>query len=126
MIDVLLVEPDRVLGGIYERALKDAGHTVRIAGDAQNAVQMIDERRPDVVVCELILGEHNGVEFIYELRSYADWSDIPIIILTSVSPEDVGLNAKQQASLGVVDYLYKPQASLQQIVKSIQDVADAK
>lgn len=122
MACVLVLEPDRLLRATILRALEQAGfETVGIAG-AETAVHACDERQPDVIVLELQLQGHGGVEFIHELRSYAEWQDIPIILHTLV-PRHV-LEPYEQAFevLNITAYTYKPATNLRQLVRLVRDV----
>lgn len=118
-MNVLLIEPDAKLAGIYQAALKQAGHTVRHAFQAQDAVHEADESKPDIVVLELQLAKHNGVEFIYEFRSYSEWQNVPIIILTMVAPHSLGITAEMFEQLGIIDCLYKPATNLRKLVEVV-------
>lgn len=68
---VLLIEPNTLLAATYRQALQHAGHEVRHVTGAQAAVMAADGRTPDVVVLELQLPQHSGLEFLHEFRSYA-------------------------------------------------------
>ena len=78
-----------------------------------------DQQLPDLVIVELQLIEHSGIEFLYEFRSYTEWQSIPVIIQSQVPPSEFSANwqsLKQQ--LGIDTYLYKPHASLQKLLKA--------
>jgi DNA-binding response OmpR family regulator len=79
---LLLVEPDRLLAGIYLEALSEADYEVIYAPNAQLAILVADQIRPDFIILELQLIEHSGIEFLYELRSYADWQSPANLIIT--------------------------------------------
>lgn len=125
MAQVLLVEPDTVLAKTYAAALMDDGHHVLRAQDAQSAVNATDLVRPDCIVLEMLLPEHNGVEFLYELRSHADWQDIPVIILSQASPEQLRLDRATMAELGVRAFCYKPDTTLTTLTTMINEVVQA-
>jgi DNA-binding response OmpR family regulator len=86
MARILLLEPDQVLAEAYRQALQQQGHSVVLSTSAQTAVLVADDHRPDLVILELQLVEHSGIEFLYEFRSYADWQDIAVIIQSQVPP----------------------------------------
>lgn len=115
---VLLIEPDRILGQTYTRALRRAGHKVRLVSSAQAAVYGVDTVRPDVIVLELQLPVHNGVEFLYEFRSYSEWLDIPVVVHSFVPPYEVAAPTLQR-ELGVRQFLYKPATSLARLVAAV-------
>jgi DNA-binding response OmpR family regulator len=124
MNTVLLIEPDKVLAGTYSSALQEGGFKVILAAGAQQAVNISDKNRPDLVILELQLIEHSGFEFLYEFRSYQDWQNIPVIILSSVPMSEFEDNwLLIQRELGVVDYLYKPTTSLIKLIdKAHQEI----
>lgn len=117
---VLLVEPDVVLGEIFAKALEAKGYVVERVAGAQEAVIAADDNRPDLVICELQLVGHSGIEFLYEFRSYADWQDIPVIVLSTVPPlEFNGSRIGLKEQLGVETYLYKPATSIAEMLRVV-------
>lgn len=120
MANVLLIEPDTVLGRTYRQALEHAGHVVSVARGAQQAINAAEDLVPDVVVLELQLAGHNGIEFLHEFRSYGEWQSTPVIINTFATP---GLLADAEEALrrnfGVKAVLYKPRTSLQQLISAV-------
>ena len=119
---VLLIEPDKVQAHVYTRALSQAGHQVAHAVSAQAAVHATDEQVPDVVLLELQLPQHNGVEFLYEFRSYPEWSQVPVVLHTFVPERELMQAATLRAELGVARVLYKPSTSLAQLCAAVQAV----
>ena len=69
---------------------------------------------------ELQLGRHNGLEFLYEIRTYGDLSQIPVIILSSVDPQFVQATVAYEF-LNISDYLYKPTTKLTRVVSVVND-----
>ena len=123
MSNILLIEPDRVLAETYYLTLHRAGHKVVVCPSAQSAIMAADKTKPDLVVLELQLVAHSGVEFLYEFRSYADWQNIPVIVHTVVPPvEFAGSRDVLMHELGVSEYLYKPQTNLQKLVRCVGDL----
>jgi len=124
MARVIMLEPDVVLARTYREALEQAGHEVCVCREAQEAVFCVDDGLPDVILLELQLVGHSGIEFLYELRSYADWQNIPVVILSNVPPYEFSSNADLlRDTLGVVEYRYKPQTSLATIVSLANQLA---
>ncbi|HEX8227624.1 MAG TPA: hypothetical protein VF572_07190 [Candidatus Saccharimonadales bacterium] len=122
MADILLLEPDAVLAGLYMQAFAHVGHTTRRTVSAQDAVFQVDERLPDVVIVELQLVAHSGIEFLYELRSYHEWQAIPILIHSCVPPTEFNDSMQLLSGrLGISRYLYKPQTSLQGMLRAVTE-----
>lgn len=119
---ILVVEPAEDLGKVLVATMLQARFLCDHAKSAQQAVTLADDNQPDIVVLELALPGHNGVEFLYEFRSHADWTNIPIIFYTQVSAEECGLSARQMQQLGVAAHLYKPTTTLKVLQTTIQEV----
>jgi two-component system, OmpR family, response regulator BaeR len=119
-VNILLIESDRVLGDTYKTAMEEAGHTVIWKRTGQTALDVLDDRLPDVIVLELQLGLHGGIEFLYELRSHADWLKLPVIVHT-INPQAVdSAFADAFVQLGVETILYKPNTSVTQLIRTIE------
>ena len=121
---ILLIEPDKLLAQTYDQTLRQAGHTLSTVATAQRAIFAADEQKPDLVLLELQLVSHSGIEFLYEFRSYPDWQSIPVIILSHVPPGEFADSwdlLKQE--LGVVAYRYKPRTSLQALLRVVNEFA---
>ena len=117
---VLLIEPDKLQARACAAALERDGHTVAHAVSAQSAVHLADAQTPDVVVLELQLARHNGVEFLYEFRSYSEWMSIPVVVHTFVPPHELEQAVTLAAELGVIRALYKPQTSLGSLCAAVR------
>ena len=112
---ILLIEPNRLLAEQYCRFFESRGHSIEWREDAQSGIVAADSTKPDVVITELLLAGHSGVEFLYEFRSYADWLNVPALLLSSVRKEMAGIRDKTLVELGVTTYLYKPDTSLRKL-----------
>jgi DNA-binding response OmpR family regulator len=122
MVRVVLVEPDKLLAETYVKACKQAGIVVHAENNAQDAITAIDKYRPKLVVLELQLASHNGVEFLYELRSHSDWQKVPVLLHTLIPATDLQLGDTVKQQLGIAGYLYKPQTALQALINEIQRI----
>lgn len=122
MVSILLIEPDRLLADSYCLALASAGHQVGVCPSAQAGIMVADQVNPDLVVLEIQLVEHSGIEFLYEFRSYPEWQAVPVLIHSNVPlsefEADLGL---LRTELGVTGYLYKPQTTLNQLITAVEE-----
>lgn len=124
MAYVLLIEPNTLLSAAYTKALEHAGHTVAVAHGAQEAVHAADVQTPDIVILEVQLRAHNGIEFLHEFRSYPEWKDVPVVINTSLPPAH--MQVAQPAlhdEFGVEAIFYKPTATLSELTRAVQRYA---
>lgn len=103
-MDTILVVDDEPriveLAGLY---LRNDGYTVLSAHDGLSALRMIEERRPDLVVLDIMLPKMDGWEVCRRLRQGNN--NVPIIMLTARG-EDVDRIVGLE--LGADDYVVKP------------------
>jgi DNA-binding response OmpR family regulator len=119
MAHILLLEPNRLLAETYAKALRALGHSIDWSPSAQTAISQADQQVPDIVVTELQLAGHSGIEFLYEFRSYADWQTVPVLVLSHVPQEDSGIDQRIMGKIGIEAYLYKPKTSLKKLAQII-------
>ncbi len=115
---ILLLEPNRLLAKQYSEFLEQNGHKVVWRQNAQSGIGAADEQKPDLVIAELLLTGHSGVEFLYEFRSYGDWQNIPVILLASVDRSEAGVSLEALKELKVGAYFYKPEMKLADLAKT--------
>jgi DNA-binding response OmpR family regulator len=117
---LVIIEPDNITGKIYEKFFKSNNINVHCVQDAQKAIEKINQNIPHILITELQLPSHSGIELLNEIRSYSDWQKILIIILTCVPYHDSGFNSNYMHTIGVSEYLYKPKTSLQTLLNIIK------
>jgi two-component system response regulator ResD len=101
---VLVVDDEPTIAEVVSRYLQRAGYAVRTAEDGVDALSLVAESRPDLVVLDLMLPGLNGLEVMRRLRDL-DRDRLAIILLTAKGEESdrvVGLR------LGADDYIVKP------------------
>ncbi len=121
---LLLIETDALLARRYRRSLEMAGYRVYWTAQAQTAVDLVDSYKPLLIILELQLPGHNGVEFLYELRSYPEWHTLPIIVLSGLSAEQY-MTPLSIEQLGIATFLYKPQTTLRLLSQTVERVLSA-
>lgn len=119
---ILIIEPDKILGKAIQNALETAGHKISWCRSAQKAIDSLDEELPDLIILELQLGIHNGIEFLYELRSYVEWQNIPVVIHTINTKALDDIFAPSLAQLNVKAVLYKPRTSTAKLVQAVRQL----
>lgn len=120
MADILLIESDRLLATNLQKYLGELGHKVAWHVDPQTAIDGADEKTPDVIVLDIVLANHrNGIEFLYELRSYPDWQNLPVVIFSQVAAENLKGCLDSLEQLNVSAYRYKPTTTLTNLAQTI-------
>ena len=86
--------------------MQKAGHHVIQASDGQDALEQLQQGlKVDLIVCDLEMPRMNGLEFIGATRQNPEFSNIPVIVLTSRTRDKYQRIAME---LGASDYLTKP------------------
>ena len=118
---ILLVEDDVWLAELYQMVLSSTHREVIIAGTAVEALKVLDDHeRIDLIILDMFLPEHNGIEFLHEAASYTDTNVVPVIVLSSVSQSDLGMSEARWHEYGVVQYLYKPKTKPQDLLAAVK------
>jgi DNA-binding response OmpR family regulator len=88
---ILVVEDDADLRRFFRMALSIAGYHVEEAGDGLEALQLVENHPPDLVVLDLLLRSLDGLSVQQELASRALTRRIPIVIVTGSDLDTRGL-----------------------------------
>jgi len=102
---VVIVEDDEDIADSIRYNLEREGFRVRVAATGENALEVIIDRPPSLVLLDLNLPQMSGLEICRRLRAEATTSRVPILMLTARADESdkvLGLN------LGADDYITKP------------------
>ena len=89
---ILIVEDDADLRRMFRMALIVAGFDVEEAGDGVEALRLVENRTPDLVVLDLVLRALDGLSVQQELAARAVTRHIPVVIVTGSTLEAGGLN----------------------------------
>jgi chemotaxis protein histidine kinase CheA len=87
------------------QVMQDAGYEVRTARDGMEAVELVEAKRPDIVLADMEMPRMNGIELTSHLRACPDTVDLPVIMITSRSSAK---HRKQAEAAGINVYLTKP------------------
>ena len=102
---ILVVEDEDSLATLLQYNLQKDGYEVRLAGDGEEALLMIDERLPDLVVLDWMLPKVSGIEVCRRLRQRNGTRNLPIVILTARGEES---DRVRGLDTGADDYVVKP------------------
>jgi DNA-binding response OmpR family regulator len=85
---VLVVDDDPSIQGFLAEALADEGYGVRTAGNGREALAILCEWRPDLILLDLMMPEMDGWTFRGEQREMQSVSDVPVIVLSAARDLD--------------------------------------
>lgn len=118
---VLLVddEPNIILS--LEFLIEQAGYEARVARDGDAALKSIEERKPDLVLLDVMLPKRDGFDVCERIRANPAWNDIRIVMLTAKGRDS---ERERGLALGADAYITKPfstREAMEQIKRFLDD-----
>jgi DNA-binding response OmpR family regulator len=105
MTHILVVDDDAPVQHSVRRVLEKAGFTVTVASNGREALEIIAQRQPDLVVLDIIMPEMDGIEVCRRIRADPYIAKLPVLFLTAKGrPTDIA----HGLDVGGDDYLTKP------------------
>jgi len=100
---ILVVDDEHLIRWSLEQNLKKQGYEVVMAGTGEDALQMVREQQPDLVLLDIQLPGISGIEVLEKIKDFDD--DIIVIMLTAHGGLETAVNAMR---IGAYDYVSKP------------------
>ena len=116
---ILVIEDDKFLADLIAQKLKQENIEAKIVVDGQEGLQSIEEKRPDLILLDLILPGMDGFELISALKKNPKTDKIPIIILSNLSDKE---NIERAMKLGARDFIIKADLGLSAIIDRIKNI----
>ena len=102
---ILIAEDERGQAEVLKYNLEEDGFRVGVAPDGRQALEMIAEALPDLLILDWMLPEMSGINIMKNLRAGTDTKLLPVIMLTARGEEDDRVRGFE---VGVDDYVVKP------------------
>ena len=118
---VLLVEDDQPTREMMARTLEKSDWTVSEAGNGREALERLAQQKPRLILLDLMMPVMDGFDFLLEMRTNADWQDIPVIVLTA---KDLTDEDRRVLSGRVEQIVEKGACAHEQVVNLIRQVVD--
>lgn len=99
---ILVVDDEKPIADILQFNLQKEGYTVFCAYDGDEAIKMVEEINPDLLILDIMLPKRDGVEVCREVRKKYE---MPIVMLTA---KDSEIDKIIGLELGADDYVTKP------------------
>lgn len=108
MTKILLVDDSKFLRLATERALARAGYDVSTATDGQHALELAKEKKPDVILLDMLLPKMTGPDVLKALKKDPATAGIAVIVFSGLS----GKNAMRLQQDGACAFLEKSEMGL--------------
>ncbi|MCG8490162.1 MAG: response regulator, partial [Sneathiellales bacterium] len=102
---VLVVEDEPNIVLSLQFIMRQAGFTVRIASDGEQAIRAIEDYVPDLVLLDIMLPKQDGFSVCEMIRNNPDCSDVKIIMLSAKSRD---ADREKALELGADEFVTKP------------------
>lgn len=102
---IYIVEDDESIALVIQATLEAAAHEAVWLFEARALDAALSERRPDLILLDIMLPEKDGFEILAELKADAELRDIPVIILSAKGDE---ADKVRGLDGGAEDYVAKP------------------
>lgn len=106
MVQILVVDDDPQILKLLDRTLTKEGCETRLASDGKEALNCFNEKRPDLVVTDIVMPEKEGIEVIIELKTKAP--DVKIIAISGGGKVNPNSYLSIANTLGAQATLVKP------------------
>jgi CheY-like chemotaxis protein len=102
---VLVVDDDEFERKLTGEILSAAPYDLLFAGNGAEALDLMREKRPDLILMDMVMPEINGLETLRRLKASHRLADIPVMMITGQSEKDVVVECLKA---GAVDFVVKP------------------
>lgn len=113
---ILLIEDEASFRKIYKAVIENDGYKILEAEDGEIGWNMVQEKKPDLVLLDLVLPKLHGLEVLKKIRSNKETQNIPVLILSVMGDQK---DIKKGLEAGANDYTVKGFYSPNEILSKI-------
>jgi CheY-like chemotaxis protein len=116
---VLVVEDDEPTRTLQRRTLRESGWDVSEAENGAVGLERLSERKPDLILLDLMMPVMDGFEFVQTLRQNEENRSIPIIVITA---KDLSSEDRRQLDGGVKHIFEKCTSTQDELLEQLRDL----
>ena len=102
---VLIVDDDEMICLLYREYLNTIGVETHVANDGLAAKEIVADVAPHLILCDVMMPDVGGIEFLEWVKSNPETRDIPVIMITA---DTRNVTRREAMERGAVDFLVKP------------------
>ena len=116
---ILLAEDEHLLANLLKQRLEKEAFKVSHAKDGEEALKMILEIKPDLMLLDVILPKMSGFEVMEKINKTPELAalNVPIVVISNLGQEG---DVKKAQSFGAVGYFIKSQLSFEDLISQIK------
>jgi len=119
MKTILLVEDDPFVVDIYTTKLESAGFSVGVAEDGEEALRKLKEKKPDLMILDIVLPNIDGWELLKMIRSELGMEDLKVVVLSNLTQKE---EVQKGINLGVIRHFVKASFTPSEVVEEIKKI----
>jgi two-component system cell cycle response regulator len=102
---ILIADDDPSVLESMSGVLRDSGFDVSAADGRDSLMRELGNGTPDLLLLDVIMPGADGVQVLQELKGDSRWRDIPVLMVSSLSPDEM---TEKTFGLGAADFIRKP------------------
>lgn len=114
---VLLIDDDEALTTIFSAALSKEGFQTVVTHTGQDGLEKAKTEVPNVILLDQVMPDMSGNDVLKQLKLEDKTKNIPVIILSNFSQEEL---VKEAINQGAFDYVFKYQVEPKDIIEKIK------
>ena len=115
----MVVEDDRFLSSLIKARLEKEGLSIIQAFDGEEAINLLRQGKPDLIVLDLIMPKVSGFEVLETISLSPQLNKIPVVVLSNLGQDDDIQKAK---SLGAAEYFVKIRVSIDDLINKVRAI----
>ena len=116
---IVVVDDQPILGTIYRTKFTAEGFHVEVAADGEQALELIERTKPDLVLLDLNLPKIDGIEVLKRLRAQSSFLTLPIIVLSANARSGI---TEEAFAAGATMVLSKSNSSPKQVIEIVNKI----
>ena len=114
---ILIVEDDIHVSRLFQIQFEKMGFATVLGFDGEEAIKMLANEKPDLVILDLMIPKKDGFEVIEEIRKNSFFLKTPVIVISNLGQET---DKARALGLGATEYLVKIDHPIQDIVDMVK------
>jgi DNA-binding response OmpR family regulator len=119
MQKILIIEDESALQDALKTTFIAENYEVFQAFDGDDGVALAHEKKPDIILLDLVLPKKHGFEVLEELKKADDLKNIPVLVLTNLEESEEVMKAIE---LGARGYLIKANYALKEVLAKVKNI----
>jgi len=122
MKKILVAEDDKFLLAAYKVKLSKLGWEVRVAMDGEEALAILRDFVPDVILLDVVMPKMDGFATLAAVKKNPSLADIPVLLASNLGQKE---DMDKGKALGAAGYVVKSDLSIEELVGRIEEAISA-